>query len=419
MKQSYKSIEGRRYFLLGISTVLCLLIGISYAWSVFSIPFHEKFDWSVSQVSFCYTIFSLVVVFTNLVCIPFIKAHLKVRTAVFLGGASYGLGMILCGLTGSLVLFIILLALLGGFGTGLIFPTLLAYAQRLFPEKNGFASGIVCFGYGMGAVVMAPAINGVLELTGDIVRTFVIVGAVSMGAIFLFAAFIREVPAGFEEEMLEKAGGSGRTPVRDAIRGEKNRIGMIRDPLFLPAYLGLAFTAVCGIIVISQGSPIVQHDFGWSPDKAAVFVSALAVSNTLGRPVAGAVSDRIGKVSAQFLVNVLTLVSMVILVAGSSSVLLNAAAMLLDAFCYGAMCSLISPMTYELWGHRHGAENYGVTFSVFAIMAVLGPTVTAGIFERTGSYHGAFVEGVVLAAIGVILMLIPVIIAKKAEKKEK
>ena len=50
-------MERKKYFILGLGTLLLLFCGLIYAWSLFRTPFQEMFpQWSVSQLSMTFTV---------------------------------------------------------------------------------------------------------------------------------------------------------------------------------------------------------------------------------------------------------------------------------------------------------------------------------------------------------------------------
>ena len=50
-------MERKKYFILGLGTLLLLFCGLIYAWSLFRTPFQVIFpQWSVSQLSMTFTV---------------------------------------------------------------------------------------------------------------------------------------------------------------------------------------------------------------------------------------------------------------------------------------------------------------------------------------------------------------------------
>ena len=80
--------------------------------------------------------------------------------------------------------------------------------------------------------------------------------------------------------------------------------------------------------------------------------------------------------------------------------------MFLAMVCYGGIATLIVPMTSDFWGAKYITENYGVTYSIFAVSTIIGAPLIAKILEMTGEYKAAFLVGLVMALIGITVTLI-------------
>ena len=65
-----------------------------------------------------------------------------------------------------------------GFGQGMIYTVILATVQRWFPDRTGFASGVVVTANGLCGFFLAPLSRKLLEAEG-VQKTFLIIGAVS------------------------------------------------------------------------------------------------------------------------------------------------------------------------------------------------------------------------------------------------
>lgn len=87
----------------------------------------------------------------------------------------------------------------------------------------------------------------------------------------------------------------------------KNWKEMLQDPKFY--MIILMFAMLSGLMIASNASPIGQSMFGLSAAAAAVYVSVYSLSNTMGRVIWGAVSDKLGQpttISIMYSVIILT-----------------------------------------------------------------------------------------------------------------
>lgn len=392
----------RRWVCLIAGVIIELLSGIAYAWSVFQTPLIEKFGWSVSQVSLAYTLYFLVLMLMSLFFGAKLKQKLSIRAEVLLGAVFYGGGVLLMGFMRSSVLELYLyFGVIASVGTAMIYPVLISYALELFPERTGFAGGLMTAGYGLGAVIWAPVASVVAETTGDIGKAFLLMGILFFLGIVVLSRLLQAPPEGFRDRVLgEKAPGTRKAA--SAVRlYDVGKREMVRKPVFYLAMLALLIGLACGNMIITQGSPILQLKFGMAGTASAVVVSLLSITNTVGRLAWGAFSDRIGKVSTLIWVLLFTAVFMLLLFM-THVVGLFIAILLGTTFCYGGVACLVAPTTEELFGGRHISENYSVTYSAFGLSSLIGPVLISMIREQTGEYTMGFLLAAGMAVVGLV-----------------
>ena len=406
--------ENKRWRCLSAGVCINLLVGVMYAWSVFVLPLHEKYGWTMSQLAMAYTLASATMMITNMFIIPILRKKLKLRTVLFAGAILYGGGIIISGLVTNLYLFYLSFSIMSGTGSTLLYPVLMGYSQMLYPEKPGVSSGIMAFGYGLCAVIWATVASKILTYTGDVSNTLVILGAIYLVGIVVASLFIEDVPEGFGQNLNVVGDGDKK---KEVFLYEKSRKEMIRDPLFPMLYICLAVGSVCGNMIITQSSPIMQNIFAMTPEMAAMLVSLFALGNTLGRPVWGKVSDKVGRLPSFILLYVMLTVSMTMLFICRIEILFIGAIMV-ALLCYGGLAALLTPITLDFWGAKHITENYGVTFSIFGVSTIIGAPMIAAILEKTGGYNLAFVIGAILSLIGLMLALILFIKVKAIRGRE-
>lgn len=406
--------ENKRWRCLSAGVCINLLVGVMYAWSVFVLPLHEKYGWTMSQLAMAYTLASATMMITNMFIIPILRKKLKLRTVLFAGAILYGGGIIISGLVTNLYLFYLSFSIMSGTGSTLLYPVLMGYSQMLYPEKPGFSSGIMAFGYGLCAVIWATVASKILTYTGDVSNTLVILGAIYLVGIVVASLFIEDVPEGFGQNLNVVEDGDKK---KEVFLYEKSRKEMIRDPLFPMLYICLAVGSVCGNMIITQSSPIMQNIFAMTPEMAAMLVSLFALGNTLGRPVWGKVSDKVGRLPSFILLYVMLTVSMTMLFICRIEILFIGAIMV-ALLCYGGLAALLAPITLDFWGAKHITENYGVTFSIFGVSTIIGAPMIAAILEKTGGYNLAFAIGAILSLIGLMLALILFIKVKAIRGRE-
>lgn len=398
MDKQFDSFRKWRRISMTVCLFICVCAGFGYAWSVLQTPIILAYDWADGQVSLTYTIQVVCSTMSPLFFGALIR-RLGVRKCVLTGSVLYGAGLLCTGMMQSVWQLYLFYGVLAGLGVGFVYPTVMAYVVRLFPERAGMASGLATAAYGSGAILWAPVTAALID-TRSIRFAFTLLGIVFFVIILVGALFLREPPEGFVScfravDGREKPSGAGGLCRKE----------MVRTGAFY--LMAAVFTCglVAGVIVISQASPILQSAFGYTASGAAVLVSVFSACNMVGRFFWGSVSDKIGLFRAATGVFSVCIVSMAALAVLSTAVP-AVIAMCIAASCYGGFASILTPMTAQLFGDRYVSENYGVMYIVFGLASLIGPVLAVRLKTADGSFATAFAAAAALSAVGLILSFV-------------
>ena len=390
-----KTIDNRRWIVLAASCLVNLCIGSIYAWSVFSAPLAEKLTILLGRPL---TAADLAIVFTvansvgpvTMISGGFINDRFGPRRVILVGGAMFGIGMILSGLAKSVGGLIVSYGLVLGLGLGMAYGATISNCVKFFPDKRGLAGGIATAAYGLSSVIVPPVANALIGSVG-IDRTFFILGGVFLAVILVSSFFISAAPAAVAGPRSGKAEG-------------KDWRAMLSDPVFYLMLTMLLCGAFSGLMITSQASPMAQRMTGMTPALAATAVSVLALFNVGGRILAGTLSDRFGRVAVlrgAFVVEIAGLGLLWLTGAGEHALFF--AGVSLVGLCFGALMGIYPGFTADQFGPAHNSVNYGIMFVGFALAGYFGPTVCRGILSSSGSYSAAFIVASCLAAVGIAL----------------
>jgi len=265
-----------------------LMLGVTYAWSVFAGPLADQYKWTQTEVQLA---FSVMLAFFALSMIPagMLQDRKGPRIVALAGGALLGLGFIATGLFANspLVLYVTY-GILAGTGVGLAYCTPIASGVKWFEKKRGLVSGIIVFGFGFGSLLLAPLAKEFIVSYG-IQNTFLM-----LGVIFAFVV-------GAGALLLKNPPGQKST----ASSNEKKEAGgreILSTRQFWMLWLMFAFSAAAGLMVIGNLATFAKLSFttvhGMEKEAAfslaALAVGVLGVFNGAGRILAGWLSDRMG-----------------------------------------------------------------------------------------------------------------------------
>ena len=162
---SVRAFAGRRWLCLISAMVICVCAGFGYAWSVLQTPIIARFGWADSGVALAYTITVVCSTMAPLLFGGLIR-RMSSRLCVAVGAVLFGAGLFAAGLMSQLWQLYLFYGVISGLGVGFIYPSMMAYVVRLFPDRSGMASGLGTAAYGSGAILWAPTAAALMEKVG-------------------------------------------------------------------------------------------------------------------------------------------------------------------------------------------------------------------------------------------------------------
>ncbi|RYB03049.1 oxalate/formate MFS antiporter [Lichenibacterium ramalinae] len=372
-----------RWVQLGLG-LLCMMTVSSpqYVWALFTKPMTAAFGAQAAALQVTITILIVLQTFFS----PF-QGYLVQRFGpallIGLGAALTGLSWVLASFATSLAALYLTYGLIGGLGTGIVYVGVVGLVMGWFPDRRGFAAGIVAAGYGMGAIVTTFPIADTLARDG--LRTalfrfglvFAVVGV-------LAAAGLRRPP------VAEAAPAASLSGVRDVATA-----AMLRHPVFWLMFVMMALMSTTGLMVTTQMG-FFAADFGVTGATVlglAALPLALTIDrfcNGLTRPVFGAISDRIGRENTMFIAFLLEALAMTawLLTRGDPVlfVLLSGVVFL----GWGEIFSLFPSTLTDTFGTRHATTNYGCLYIAQGVGSVLGGPMASLLHDGTGSWTAVF-----------------------------
>ncbi|HZC36152.1 MAG TPA: oxalate/formate MFS antiporter [Chthoniobacterales bacterium] len=374
-----------------------------YVWTLFTGPFTTRLGATLAQVQVTISILIVLQTFLS----PFQGYLVDLfgpRTLLSIGAIFAGASWILAATVKSTLGLYLTYGLLGGIGTGIIYVGVVGLMVGWFPDKKGFACGVVAAGYGMGAILTTFPISQSLAAIGH-PATLVMFG-LFFGTIGLLAAQgIKRPPTKTQ---------SGHPGSIETLAGVSPLI-MLRSPVFWVLFVMMSMMSSSGLMVITQMAAFAK-DFGVA--NTVVFGTAalpLALTidrftNGLTRPFFGWLSDRIGREQTMFLAFGLEGLAMLLWLATRQHALLFVLLSGFVFFGWGEIFSLFPSTLTDTFGERHATTNYGFLYMAQGIGSIIGAPLAAWLHEATGDWITVFAAMITmdfLAAIMAITVLRP------------
>jgi MFS transporter, OFA family, oxalate/formate antiporter len=391
-----------RWWIVVAAVLVQLALGAVYAWSVFNKPLQDQFGWSKSQAVLPFEV-AIGTIFIGSLIGGRIQDRLGPRSVALGGVVLYSVGIMLASAVssgGQLWLLVATYGVLGGVGLGAAYITPIAMLVKWFPDRRGLITGIAVAGFGFGAVLTAPVAKALLGGTSDKTSVFLPLGIAYLVAGLVGAAFFRNPPQGYRVPGFEpKSAGPAVAGTRVYTLAEA-----LRTPQWYMLTGVLTLNTACGIAFISQASDAAQDVAKVTAATAAGLVGVLGLFNGGGRVFWAWLSDRIGRMRAFLGMLGLQAVSFAILPHAAAFALFAVLAALIY-LAYGGGFGTMPATAADYFGTPNAGAIYGAMIVAWSIGGVVGPLVTAKLYEANGNNYT--VPFTVIAVVALVSLVLP------------
>lgn len=374
---------------------MVVMRGVNGSFSVYYLALLDEFSWSHSDAaSVASANFLVYALASPLVGLAFDR--LGPRVLMPLGGLLVGVGLLLSSFAGSLWNLYISYGLITAIGQGALgFVGHTALISYWFVRRRGTAIGVATMGQGMGALIMIPLTQQLIDLIGWR-STYMVTAALILAAIVPANALLQrrrpeevgQFPDGDNHPATDMGGQQGKLRARN--RDWTLRAAAVSFPFWSITIGHLAL----GTAVFMINTHVVAHYASVGLDKlSAAFVAGLIGFVRIGGTALwGFVSDRMGRDKAYGLATLVALI--------------------------GIGCLIVTPVGSPLWfayltavvysiGQSAGTPTYGAVIAdvfsgrkiglifgflevSFGLGSALGAWVGGYLFDLTGSYAWPF-----------------------------
>jgi len=395
------SAEKGRWIYIVLCLIMYLCLGSVYSYSIFLPEVKSQFDISASMGNLPFMIFlasfSILMFFGGKIMERFGSKKLAI-----IGGVIVGLGWALsyfAAETRSITLLILTYGVIAGSGVGITYGCPLVIAGRWFPDKKGLAVGLMLAGFG-GSALITGKLASVLIPSAGLSSTFLYFGIAFATILVLLALPFRVPAAGWKP--------AGWTvPAGTAVAADLSAGEMVKTSTFWGLFLCYIIGCLSGLMAIGISKPVGNEMIKIAGETAATLVGVFAIFNALGRPLFGALTDKITPRWASVVNLILILaVSLMMLAAGEGSVALYVVAFSGFWLTLGGWLAIAPTATASFFGMKNYSRNYGVVFFAYGLGAILGGIISGQAKDVFGSYQYAFYPTAALAAVGIIITLL-------------
>ena len=312
-----------------------------------------------------------------------------VMVAVFVGTLGLGAGFIAAGSASNLWQFTLAQgALIGFLGVSATFVPLVADTSLWFTRRRGIAVAICMSGNYLAGAVWPPILQHFIDSAGWR-QTYIGVGVFCLVAMLPLALVLRPRPPIADAPADAAAPAPGR-PV--AASASERPLGF--SPAALQALLCVAGVACCVAMSMPQVHIVAYcSDLGFGAARGAEMLSLMLGFGIVSRLGSGWISDHIGGLRTLLLGSILQGVALLLFVPDGGLTTLYVVSALFGLF-QGGIVPAYALVVREYFTPREAGARVGTVLMATLFGMALGGWMSGAIFDLTGSYRAAFINGI-------------------------
>jgi MFS family permease len=307
-----------------------------------------------------------------------------------LGGAvALAVGYLVAGSATSLWQFALVQGALIGFGSSATFAPLLADTSQWFVRRRGIAVGIFASGNYLAGTIWPPIVQHFFATAGWR-ETYSGIGLFCLATMLPLALLLRRRPPGHEAHA---SPGGTRTPA-----------SLDLSPRALQAILLVAGFACCVAMSMPQVHIVAYcSDLGYGPARGARMLSLMLACGIVSRLTFGWISDRIGGLRTLIIGSGLQGFALLLFIPFDGLMSLYAIAALFGLF-QGGIVPAYAMIIREYFPSKEAGARVGATITATIFGMAFGGWLSGAIFDLTGSYRAAFLNGVLWNLLNLVVV---------------
>ncbi len=314
-----------------------------------------------------------------------------------LGGAvGLGLGFIAAGASTNLWQFSLAQGLLIGLlGTSATFAPLVADTSRWFTRRRGIALAICMSGNYLAGAVWPPVTQHIIDGSGWR-EAYTFIGVFCLVCMLPLALVLRRRPPAEAAQPLADTRTASAAPT-------DRPLGL--SPGTLQALLCVAGVACCVAMSMPQVHIVAYcTDLGFGAARGAEMLSVMLGMGVASRLISGWISDRIGGLRTLLLGSVLQGVALLLFLPFDGLVPLYLISGLFGLF-QGGIVPSYALIVREHFAPLQAGVRVGTVLMATLLGMALGGWMSGAIFDLTGSYRAAFINGMGFNLLNIAIVL--------------
>ena len=321
-----------------------------------------------------------------------------VMLPVLIGAVGLGFGFIGAGYAGSLWQFSLAQGILMGLlGTSATFAPLVADTSQWFTRRRGIALAICMSGNYLAGAVWPPIIQHFVDSVGWR-QTYIGIGVFCLVSMLSLALMLRRRPPVL-------AVVAATSPAAQRLRGLDPHRPLGMSPAALQILLCVAGVSCCVAMSMPQVHIVAYcGDLGFGAARGAEMLSLMLGMGILSRLASGWISDHIGGLRTLLLGSVLQGIALLLFLPFDGLVPLYVVSGMFGLF-QGGIVPSYALIVREYFTPQEAGARVGTVLMATLFGMALGGWMSGVIFDMTGSYKAAFLNGIVFNLLNVSIVL--------------
>ena len=281
--------------------------------------------------------------------------------------------------------------LLIGFASAVGFGPLIADISHWFVRRRGIAVAITASGNYLSGAIWPVLLTGVLQTQG-------------WRGVYVFMAILTVVcviPLSFSLRRQVSAQAHSAAELASSLRVRTTGL----SPRVLQYLLGLAGVGCCVAMSMPQVHIVAYCvDLGFGPVVGAEMLSLMLLGGVVSRVVSGLIADQLGGVRTLLLGSVLQCLALFLYLPAGGLVSLYLVS-LVFGLSQGGIVPSYALIVREYMPAREAGARVGFVLMATIMGMALGGWMSGWIYDVTGSYQMAFINGIIWNGLNIALMI--------------
>ena len=317
-----------------------------------------------------------------------------VMVPVLIGTIGLGVGFVAAGYASSLVVFCLLQGVvIGLLGTSATFSPLVADTSMWFTRKRGIALAICMSGNYVAGAVWPPIVQHFVQSVGWR-QTYIGIGIFCVISMLPLALVLRRKP-----------------PAHNPATAKVSASSMVSDrplgfsPFALQTMLCVAGVSCCVAMSMPQVHIVAYcSDLGFGAARGAEMLSLMLGMGVASRLLSGWIADHIGGLRTLLLGSTLQGIALLLFLPFDGLVPLYVVSGMFGLF-QGGIVPSYALIVREYFTPKDAGTRVGTVLMATLLGMALGGWMSGAIFDWTGSYKAAFVNGIAFNVLNISIVL--------------